>query len=142
MFIILPNKIDGLSELETKLSQNSKLLDNIDEMIGETNVMVHIPKFKIETSVPMKELLVKLGVTDFFSESLADLSGISGLKGDLYCSEVYHKCFIEVNEEGGEAAAATGFLIVFIAILSFTLLFLIFKFFSFVFVFQQYGYTT
>jgi len=109
MFIILPNKIDGLSELEVKLSQNSKLLNNIDEMIGKTNVMVHIPKFKIETSVPMKGLLVKLGVTDLFSESLADLSGISGRKGDLHCSEVYHKCFVEVNEEGSEAAAASGF---------------------------------
>ena len=112
MFIILPNKIDGLTDLEEKLSLNSKILDSIDTVIEETKVMVNIPKFKIETSVPMKGLLVKLGITDLFSQSSADLSGISGRKGDLYCSEVHHKCFIEVNEEGSEAAAATGFLII------------------------------
>jgi len=108
MFIILPKKIDGLADLEAKLAVNNEILNKIDELIYEESVTVYMPKFKIETTLKMKDILVKLGIKDLFDESLADLSGISDRKDNLHCSQVYHKCFIEVNEEGSEAAAATG----------------------------------
>ena len=105
MFIVLPNKIGGLSELETKLT--GTMVDQIDQVIGEAKLQVAIPKFKIEADLPMKDLLAGLGMGDLFDADYADLSGISGNK-DLYVSNVFHKSFVEVNEEGSEAAAATG----------------------------------
>ena len=113
MMIILPNKINGLSELESKLSSDNSdaevLLDQIDDMlINKKLPEVAVPKFKIEADVPMKKLLEEMGITDFFSDHHADLSGISGSDDGLYCSKFFHKCFIEVNEEGSEAAAASG----------------------------------
>ena len=105
MLILLPNKIGGLLELESKLT--GAMVDQIDQMIGEAKLQVAIPKFKIEADVPMKELLIGLGMGDLFDPDYANLSGISGNK-DLYVSNVFHKSFVEVNEEGSEAAAATG----------------------------------
>ncbi len=110
MFIILPNKIDGLLNVEAKLSDVSGAFATIEQMLVEETLDVALPKFKIETSVPhMKELLIQLGINDLFDEDLADLSGIpDNDRRKLFASDVFHKCFIEVNEEGSEATAATG----------------------------------
>lgn len=111
MFIILPNKVDGLPDLETKISENINIiLDKIAEIMIERLVTVHIPKLKIKsTRTTTKEYLVELGIKDFFSENLADLPGIyNGQNKDLYCSEVFHKCFIEINEKGTEETAGVN----------------------------------
>ncbi len=113
MIIILPNKIDGLLDLESKLSSGNNnigaLLDHIYDLMTEKMLpTVAVPKFKIEALVPIQKLLEKVGITDFFSDSHADLSGISDTEDGLYCSNFFHKCFIEVNEEGSETAAASG----------------------------------
>ena len=105
MFIVLPNQVDGLPALEEKISEN--FMNQIDHFPMVNKLHVAIPKFKIEADVQMKELLAKLGMGEMFDEKTADFSGISGKK-DLYVSQVFHKSFIEVNEEGSEAAAATG----------------------------------
>ncbi|KHJ48406.1 serine proteinase inhibitor [Trichuris suis] len=68
---------------------------------------VHIPKFKLEYELQLKAVLQRLGLTDMFSSELADFSKITGSR-DLYVSEAFHKAFIEVNEKGSEAAAATA----------------------------------
>lgn len=68
---------------------------------------VSLPRFKIETTAELIKYLEALGVTDVFRPQESDLSGIA--KGDgLSVSAAIHKAFIEVNEEGTEAAAATG----------------------------------
>ena len=75
---------------------------------------VALPKFKTEATVPdLKNLLIELGIKDLFNETLADLSGIpvTGRK-EMAVSDVFQKCFIEVNEEGSEAAAASGVLFI------------------------------
>jgi len=114
MFIILPNKIDGLLNLEAKLLDIGGVFLKIEQMLVLRNLDVALPKFKIEATVPdMKELLIQLGIKDLFDKDLADLSGIpdTGRK-ELVVSDVFQKCFIEVNEEGSEAASASGILFI------------------------------
>ncbi|KAJ3624385.1 hypothetical protein MTP99_018011 [Tenebrio molitor] len=99
--IVLPNQIEGLVSLESKIKR-SFLPHNLTKQL----VNVALPKFKIESTVDFKKVLKKLGVKKAFGDE-ADLSGIAGQKGDLVISNIVQKSFIDVNEEGVEAAAAT-----------------------------------
>ncbi|XP_037035592.1 alaserpin-like isoform X2 [Bradysia coprophila] len=105
LFVILPNKRTGLAQLETRLKDI-----NIKDLSGKmyrSEVEVSLPKFKIEFEVSLVDALKKLGMTDMFSQS-ADFSGLLETTEPLYVSDVVHKAFIDVNEEGAEAAAATA----------------------------------
>lgn len=104
MVILLPYEIDGLPKLEAALTP-SKFSDVVAGFESEL-VDLSLPRFKIEHSVSLKKTLEKMGVRELFS-STADLSGIDG-KQQLTVSAALHKAFVEVNEEGTEAAAATG----------------------------------
>jgi serine protease inhibitor len=73
----------------------------------EREVDVHIPKFSLSVKYDLNTLLKSLGMRDIFNVANADLSGMSPDKG-LYLSKVVHKSYVDVNEEGTEAAAATG----------------------------------
>jgi len=66
-----------------------------------------MPKFKFEFEKELKDCLAAMGMPDLFNSSAADLSGING-SGGLYASKVKHKTYIDVNEEGTEAAAVTA----------------------------------
>lgn len=105
MVFVLPDSRDGLAEVEKKLVQRD--LKELHKKLREVEVEVSLPKFKLEESLDLVETLSKMGMKDLFDESSADLSGISGNK-DLFVSNVIHKAFLEVNEKGSEAAAATG----------------------------------
>jgi len=72
----------------------------------EREVIVTLPKFKITSDFDLEKELPKLGMTDIFVAGKADLSGMNGGR-NLFVSNVIHKAFVEVNEEGTEAAAAT-----------------------------------
>nr|XP_034181372.1 antichymotrypsin-2-like isoform X6 [Osmia lignaria] len=102
MIIILPNEINGLAEVEKKL-QNTNIMDILHQG-HQREVELYLPKFKIESKIELNEPLNKLGLTDMFT-SKANFSGIAD--ADLVVSKVVQKAFIEVNEEGSEAAAAT-----------------------------------
>ncbi|NWR68755.1 PAI2 inhibitor, partial [Centropus unirufus] len=111
MIILLPDEIrdesTGLERLERELTYE-KLIDWINpEMMDRTEVRVSLPKFKLEENYNLKPLLSSMGMPDAFSMSEADFSGISA-GNELVLSEVVHKSYVEVNEEGTEAAAATG----------------------------------
>jgi serpin B len=67
-----------------------------------------LPKFTMEYESSLKDVLGALGMGIAFEPGLADLSGIGGQPGDLYIDQVKHKTFLEINEEGTEAAAATS----------------------------------
>ncbi|XP_052066220.1 serpin B6-like [Mytilus californianus] len=106
MMIILPNKKMGLTVLESNLTVSTlqKAIDSTYKQ--ETNIS--IPKFKIEATFDLTKVLPKLGITKIF-DTKADFGGIYQDGGkDVYVSDAIHKAFVEVNEEGTEAAAATA----------------------------------
>ncbi|XP_039985363.1 antithrombin-III [Xiphias gladius] len=106
MVIILPSRGTTLSKVEESLDLN-KLNSWLNGM-KETTVSVNVPRFRLEDSFSLKEKLQAMGLTDLFSPEKASLPGMleDGSDG-LYISDAYHKAFLEVNEEGSEAAAAT-----------------------------------
>ncbi|MBW02928.1 Leukocyte elastase inhibitor, partial [Eschrichtius robustus] len=76
------------------------------ENLDLLEVNVQLPRFRLEESYELSTPLACLGVQELFS-SKADLSGMSGARG-LFISKVVHQSFVEVNEEGTEAVAATA----------------------------------
>ncbi|XP_014796453.1 PREDICTED: leukocyte elastase inhibitor-like isoform X2 [Calidris pugnax] len=111
MIILLPDDIEddstGLQKLEKQLTLEKLQEWTCPEHLYSSDVRVHLPKFKLEASYDLRSDLAALGLVDVFDGSKADLSGISGAR-DLFLSKVVHKAFVEVNEEGTEAAAATA----------------------------------
>ncbi|XP_046667305.1 serpin B6-like isoform X4 [Homalodisca vitripennis] len=105
MLVILPDEIDGLAKLEEKL-EKVNLSDKIKYMQQPT-VTVALPKFKMEETMDLNDILKSMGVETMFSQK-ANFSGISDVP--LVVSKVVQKAFVEVNEKGTEAAAATGFI--------------------------------
>jgi serpin B len=103
--IFLPKESGGLVALEQSLTAG-KLASWLSSL-EEQEVIVALPKFKMTSEFSLAEVLKSMGMTDAFDEHKADLSGMSGKK-DLFITAVLHKAFVEVNEEGTEAAAATG----------------------------------
>jgi len=101
MLVILPRK-----NLES-IDINNEKLNELKGMLHETNVGVYMPKFKFETKYFMKEDLKEMGMPTAFNQNTADFSGMTGNR-DLFISKVIHQAFVEVNEEGTEAAAATA----------------------------------
>ena len=69
---------------------------------------VRLPKYTLEYEIQLEDVLTTLGMGIAFVRGGADLSGIAGQPGDLFIDHVKHKTFVEVNEEGTEAAAATS----------------------------------
>ncbi|XP_047514961.1 alaserpin-like isoform X8 [Pieris napi] len=108
MILVLPNEIDGITQLEEKLKDPSALNKAISDMYS-TEVEVTIPKFKIETTTNLKDVLSKMDVTKLFTPGQARLTNLIKGQDDLVISEAIQKAFIEVNEEGAEAAAANVF---------------------------------
>jgi len=104
MIILLPKKLDGLGELEEYLTLES-LTQSLDKMY-KREVVVSIPKLKMTSQFSLADVLRSMGMQDAFSGS-ADFSGINGQK-NLYISAVIHKAYVDINEEGTEAAAATA----------------------------------
>ena len=105
MLLILPKGTNGLARVEKHFS--SAQLTTVTSEMHKTEVEVHLPRFKAESTFDLKQALTALGLTDAFDPQRADFSGISGTK-DLFIGAAVHKAFVEVNEEGTEAAAATG----------------------------------
>ncbi|XP_063393784.1 antichymotrypsin-2-like isoform X1 [Cydia fagiglandana] len=106
MVIVLPKDIEGLDAVLKQLTSGVDLVQELNSMIS-TKVQVTIPKFKIETEIDLKELLPKLGIKAIFDEKNSGLTKILDSTEPLYVSKAIQKAFIEVNEEGAEAAAAT-----------------------------------
>ncbi|XP_060470018.1 serpin B11 isoform X2 [Panthera onca] len=107
MIVLLPAGTASLEQIEKQLNMKTFYEWTSSANMIEREVEVHIPRFKLEMKYELNALLNSLGMTDIFNEIKADLSGISPAKG-LHLSKVIHKSYVDVNEEGTEAAAATG----------------------------------
>jgi serpin B len=107
MLVVLPKKVDGLEEVENRLS--AERLSSWDKGLREEEkVNVTLPKFKMTSEFSLAEQLAKLGMTDAFDMDAADFSGMDGRVHWLYIAAVLHKTYVDVNEEGTEAAGATA----------------------------------
>jgi serpin B len=105
MLILLPKKVDGLPRLEKDLSSDN--LDKWSSAMLREEVLTYLPRFKLTEQFQLNSLLAEMGMPSAFDPGKADFSGMNG-KRDLFISAAVHKAFVDVNEEGTEAAAATG----------------------------------
>ena len=106
MVLLMP-KGQSLNEFEKGLTP--EVLNILPNSQASAKMNLYVPKFGMEQSFSLVETLQKLGMKSAF-EDTADFSGMTGSK-DLKISDVVHKAFLQVNEGGTEAAAATGVVI-------------------------------
>jgi serpin B len=104
MLILLPNSPADLPKLEAALTPD--LLSSVISQLQKPEVHITLPRFKLEDSFNLNAALQSVGIKTAFTDS-ADFSNISTREG-LQISDVLHKSFVEVNEKGTEAAAATA----------------------------------
>jgi serpin B len=109
MYIVLPNE-NNIEEFETSFSVNDyeALKSNMD---SRYEVRAWLPKFKFETKTEISNQLKEMGMTDAFDDRNANFNGISDER--LKISAVIHQAFVDVQEKGTEAAAATAVEMVF-----------------------------
>lgn len=107
MLVLLPKEKHTLAALEAELTAEN--LNRWQQALRKQEVVVYLPKFKIASRFGLKETLSAMGMPEAFSPA-ANFSGMDGTR-ELFISDVLHKAFVEVNEEGTEAAAATGIIV-------------------------------
>ncbi|XP_047657736.1 leukocyte elastase inhibitor-like isoform X2 [Tachysurus fulvidraco] len=111
MLIMLPIEIEddttGLEKLEKHLTYEKFMEWTRPDMMNTVQVQVSVPRFKLEQAYDLKKLLMSMGMVDAFDPSKCDFSRMSPCS-DLVLSKVVHKSFVDVTEEGTEAAAATA----------------------------------
>jgi serpin B len=101
---LLPKKVDGLADFERKLTPD-RLVGSLRHLQSQ-EVEVTFPRFRATAEYRLKDILSAMGMPSAFSPK-ADFTGMTGQPG-LYLSAVIHKAYVDLNEEGTEAAAATG----------------------------------
>ncbi len=105
MVVMLPAAVDGLPKLEKALDIQD--LNGWLKELRSTRVEVEMPRFRITSKFSLGGALQSMGMTDAFSPRRADLSGMNGRR-DLFIQAALHKAYVDVDEQGTEAAAATG----------------------------------
>jgi len=103
MLVLVPDQGQFASFEE---SLNAEKLDQIIANLAYQSIFLNFPKFEFETEISLADILAEMGMPSAFRDT-ADFSGMTGAN-DLFISDVFHKAFISVDEEGTEAAAATA----------------------------------
>ena len=104
MIVLLPKDRDGIEAIEEHM--DGKKFNAIKERMTRQSLSVEIPKFEFETKYNLKVPLQSLGLQDAFDKDNANFQGIT--KEQVYLDRAAHKAFVNVNEEGTEAAAITA----------------------------------
>ena len=107
MIVLLPKEKGGLSSLEQSI--DGKMLDSIKSSMTHEPLTVELPKFEFETQYNLAGPLRNLGLEDAFDRDNADFQGITDEQ--VYLEKAAHKAFVNVNEEGTEAAAITALVV-------------------------------
>lgn len=105
MTVILPTEDSSADEFVQSMSKDD--WNKWQTQFNEQEGTILLPKFTLEYDITLNDTLIALGMPSAFNEQ-ADLTKLVKDSNDLYVSEVKHKSFIDVNEEGTEAAAATS----------------------------------
>jgi serpin B len=103
MLVFLPEDPTGVQRLPQGLTAENLAKPELRPQ----RVRVFLPRFKAESALSLKPVLIKMGMPTAFSDQ-SDFTGMSPKGKDLVISHVLHKAFVDVNEEGTEAAAATA----------------------------------
>ncbi|XP_037699477.1 serpin B9 [Choloepus didactylus] len=111
MVILLPDDDVDLNMVEKHLTFEKLIAWTQPDHMRSTEVEVFLPRFKLEENYDMESVLQHLGIVDAFQEAKADFSAMSA-KRDVFLSKFVHKSFVEVNEEGTEATAASAMVVV------------------------------
>jgi serpin B len=109
MDIVLPDDVAGLSKLESSMSAGT--FATWTSSLHSDEVSVSVPKVQFTWGRNMNAPLKALGMKTAFDDKNADFTGIASpaaAGGNLYVSDVFHKAFVALDEQGTEAAAATG----------------------------------
>jgi serpin B len=105
MVVLLPKEAGGLSRLEKELT--AAQLDQILKKMTTHDVNLKLPRFKVTSEFSLRKTLTAMGMASAFDTDKADFRGMT-TQEKLFISEVIHKAFVDVNEDGTEAAAATA----------------------------------
>jgi serpin B len=108
MVLILPNDGQGLAQLERQLTFDK--FKNILSGLRKQKTIIRIPKFTVETEYDLQPILKRMGMTEIFDDRVANFTNMVTPKLNrqgVYVSDARHKAYIEVNEEGSLATAAT-----------------------------------
>lgn len=109
MTVLMPGNPDIPIDQFVDESVTAENLADWRSKLSVSDLPLYLPKFEMEYEIEYNDILKAMGMDRAFDEGRADLSGIADVTtGNLFISEVKHKSFIKVDEEGTEAAAATS----------------------------------
>lgn len=106
MYLFLPAADSSLTNFYSELNRQN--WDSWMNAFSEQQAEIGLPRFKFEYEATLNDALKALGMEEAFDPGAADFSGMRPEPPNLYISDVKHKTFVEVNEEGTEAAAVTS----------------------------------
>ncbi|CAC5396789.1 SERPINB [Mytilus coruscus] len=104
MILLLPNDANGLSQLESKITMTK--FKSLFSGIWRRDTIIRIPKFAFEAKYDLKPVLTSLGINEIFDSQTANFAKMTTMK-PVFVNDARHKSYIEVTEQGTEAAAAT-----------------------------------
>jgi serpin B len=105
MLVVLPRRVDGLADVEAALTPST--IAEWSRSAERTPVRLRLPRFRIESKFRLADILRSMGMESAFEAGRADFTGMTGGR-DVCIDEVVHQAFVEVDEKGTEAAAATA----------------------------------